>query len=123
MKQKPSSRRRRNSTKSVLRLPDLEQRRGRAEISKLNAAVEEWIPRHYLTDRERTIKKLTKPAAEQAAEDTIVLRESFPGLACVRRYWLFVLFLFLDAGLADFFFASPSRPPIRVKASAALNGN
>jgi hypothetical protein len=67
------------------------------------------------------IKKLTKQAAEQAAEDAIVLRESFPGLACVRRYWLFVLFL--DAGLADFFFASPSRPPIRVKASAALNGN
>ena len=91
------------------------------EISKLNAEIEEWIPRHYLTDRERTIKKLTKQAAEQAAEDAIVLRESFPGLACVRRYWLFVLFL--DAGLADFFFASPSRPPIRVKASAALNGN
>ena len=39
----------------------------------------------------------------------------------LRRYWLFVLFL--DAGWADFFFASPSRPPIRVKASAALNGN
>lgn len=92
-----------------------------AEISKLNAAIEEWIPRHYLTDREHTIKKLTKQAAEQAAEDAIVLRESFPGLASVRRYWLFVLFL--DAGLADFFFASPSRPPIRVNASAALNGN
>lgn len=96
-----------------------------AEILKLNAAIDsfitEWIPQHYLTDRERTIKKLTKQAAEQAAEDASVLRESFPGLACVRRYWLFVLFL--DAGLADFFFASPSRPPIRVKASAALNGN
>ena len=90
------------------------------EISKL-AAIEEWIPRHYLTDRERTIKKLTKQAAEQSAEDAIVLRESFPGLAWERRYWLFVFFL--DAGLADFFFASPSRPPIRVKASAALNGN
>ena len=58
------------------------------EILKLDAAIDsfitEWIPRHYLTDRERTIKKLTKQAAEQAAEDASVLRESFPGLACVR---------------------------------------
>src|ERR1035438_8347245 len=39
----------------------------------------------------------------------------------VRCYCLFVLFL--GSALAVFFFILPSRPPIRVKASSALNGN
>lgn len=43
----------------------------------------------------------------------------FPALP-VRRYGFLVLFF--GAGLATFFLASPSLPPISVKASAALNG-
>lgn len=42
MKQKPSSRRRRSSTKSVLRLPDLEHAKA-AVLNSLNSAIDEFV--------------------------------------------------------------------------------
>src|ERR1700691_4591590 len=50
-----------------------------------------------------------------------VLRDRFSALRAFR-YGLLVLFFF-GAGLAVFFLASPSLPPISVNASVALKGN
>jgi hypothetical protein len=49
MKQKPSSRRRRSSTKSVLRLPDWEHAKA-AVLNSLNSADAKWGYRHAIDE-------------------------------------------------------------------------